>query len=1130
MPKKYDEKRLIEYLQAQPDIDPPEYDGSYEMVTETVRAYADLSDYSVIDYHDLNAVYLMAVITSRHSFDRKRETLSKSHLPELEKTRLLALLDEIQRKTEGLEYEHARSGSDGQGVYGMFGTGFYSFKNKTTDQSAKDFIKMCADILPMADDEAIFDRAEQVFTKEFHGMRAAAASIVLHCLKPEVFPIMNGSMGLDNIFEAAGVKLRKKWEISSYIRNARAIRTFRDKNFDFNNYRVFDLATLKIDDFLLEGKKEGKVNLEKLKEQIALYKADFARIKDEETYKWEAIKCFQDRFDIDAPDFASMLAAALEKDGNLLSRLNFYAKRALLYVAEKEPEYVRSMFQRLYDESQPVIDRIKQFEEDAEIYYNFNPDRSKSTYQDVKASSIYLFFRYPEKYYIYLSMKFEHAALQIGYDNIPKHGSMERVQAYYDMADQIWEYVKTDAELMTLSKSRITPDCYEDPTGHVLAEDLIYFLNRQYKDEHPNTEEDTEEYYPSLEEYNPSLTAEQIEEVLSDESVIRKGSLDTLYYLYKMGGEGTCKQIANAYGNSPWHYNSNAIAVAKKVVDQTGCPIYTNSASEEKYWPVLFVGKNVSGTEGVFSWKLREPVEEAIKNMDEKGLFNEMTEYVEYPKNMILYGPPGTGKTYHSVLYAVAIVEGRTFDEVCEEKYADVKSRYDAYSEEGKIAFTTFHQSYGYEEFIEGIRPVIDSQDSDSASSIQYDIEAGVFKSFCEKALAHASSGEKDVFGFNSNPSVWKVSLDGTGDNPVREECLQNGHIRIGWDEYGQEITDETDFSSRGGKSVLNAFINKMRKGDIILSCYSASTIDAIGVVTSEYEWHPEYDRLKRVREVKWLAKGLRYDIVQANNGANMTLSAVYQLHLSVADVLRILDEVQADNNRTDNDNPDRYVFIIDEINRGNISKVFGELITLIEDSKRIGQKEELLLTLPYSKQKFGVPSNVYIIGTMNTADRSIALMDTALRRRFEFIEMQPDLDVLSDLDDVEGVDVPEMLRIINERIEILIDREHTLGHSYFLTLKEKPTIDGLKEIFLNRIIPLLQEYFYDDYTKIRLVLADNQKEEGLQFVTRKAISTKDLFGNVEEDYENDVNYIIRKDVFDKADAYIGIYSQKGRD
>lgn len=1130
MPAKYDEKRLIEYLQKQPDINPPEYDGSYELVKETVRAYANLSDYGAIDYHDLNTVYLMAIITTRHSFDRKRETLSKSHLPDTEKSRLFTLIDDIQKKTEGLEYEQARSGNDGQGVYGMFGTGFYSFKNKTTDQSTKDFIKMCADILPMTDDEAILDRAEQVFTKEFHGMRAAAASIVLHCLKPEVFPIMNGAMGKDNIFEAAGVKLRKKTEISAYIRNARTIRSFRDKNFDFKNYRVFDLATLKIDDFLLESRKESKVDLEKLKAQIALYKADFARIKEEETYKWEAIKCFQDRFDIEAKDFPAMLALALEKDGNLLSRMNFFAKRMIIALAEQDPEYTRTMFRQLFDETQPVLDRIKQFEEDAELLYSNGLDRSKSTYQDVKASSIYLFFKYPEKYFIYLSMKFERAALQVGYDNVPKHGSMERVQAYFDMANQIWEYVKTDAELMTLSKSRITPDCYEDPSGHVLAEDIIYFLNRQYKDSHPDVEEDADEYYPTMEEYNPGLSADQLEGLFSDENIVRRGSLDTLYYLHKLGGEGTCKQIANTYGNSPWHYNSNAIAVAKKVIEQTGCPVYTNSANEEKYWPVLFVGKGVSGNEGVFSWKLRESVQEAIKRMDDKGMFNDVTEYVEYPKNMILYGPPGTGKTYHSVIYAVAIVEGRTFEEVCGENYVDVKQRYDTYTEEGRIAFTTFHQSYGYEEFIEGIRPVIDSQDSEGTSTMQYDIEAGVFKSFCEKALAHASSGDKDVFGFNSNPSVWKVSLDGTGDNPIREECMDNGHIRIGWDEYGQEITDETDFSNKGGKSVLNAFINKMRKGDIVLSCYSASTIDAIGVVAGEYEWHPEYDRLKRVRKVNWLAKGLQYDIVQANNGANMTLSTVYQLHLSVADVLRILDEVQTDRKGINNSNPDRYVFIIDEINRGNISKVFGELITLIEDAKRIGEKEELLLMLPYSKQRFGVPSNVYIIGTMNTADRSIALMDTALRRRFKFIEMQPDLDVLSDLDDVEGVDVPEMLRTMNERIEILVDREHTIGHSYFFALRDKPTIEGLKEVFLNQIIPLLQEYFYDDYTKIRLVLADNQKDEGLQFVTRKAISAKDLFGNVEEDYEDDVNYIIRKDVFEKADAYIGIYKPIGHE
>lgn len=175
-------------------------------------------------------------------------------------------------------------------------------------------------------------------------------------------------------------------------------------------------------------------------------------------------------------------------------------------------------------------------------------------------------------------------------------------------------------------------------------------------------------------------------------------------------------------------------------------------------------------------------------------------------------------------------------------------------------------------------------------------------------------------------------------------------------------------------------------------------------------------------------------------------------------------------------DEKKNHVFIIDEINRGNISKIFGELITLIESSKRIGQPEGMKAKLPYSQQLFGVPDNVYIIGTMNTADRSIATIDTALRRRFRFKEMMPDADVLKGIS-VEDISVSEMLARMNKRISVLYDREHTIGHSYFIPLRDNPTIEQLAEIFENAIVPLLQEYFYEDYEKIRLVLGDNNKD-----------------------------------------------------
>lgn len=493
---------------------------------------------------------------------------------------------------------------------------------------------------------------------------------------------------------------------------------------------------------------------------------------------------------------------------------------------------------------------------------------------------------------------------------------------------------------------------------------------------------------------------------------------------------------------------------------------------------------------------------------------------MSFVKNIILYGPPGTGKTYQTVNYAVAIIEGKSLEEVQIENHEEVLKRYRQYRQDGRIEFTTFHQSFGYEDFIEGIRPVFaeDAEDKEEETGdISYEIADGVFKKFCATAQPPVVDPNQNPYGFSASPTIWKVSLGGTGQHPLRDYCMKNSCIRIGWDDYGPNVTDETDYKI-GGKNVLSAFVNRMQVGDIVLSCYSARSIDAVGVVTGEPEWHPEFDEYKRLRTVKWLIQGQNIGIEEFRLEKSLTLSTVYRLNTTVETVMEVLGKHGFSGAALVKGTKGPYVFIIDEINRGNISKIFGELITLIESSKRLGQSEELQAKLPYSHKAFGIPDNVYLLGTMNTADRSIALLDTALRRRFSFVEMMPDSGVLDGVE-VEGISVSGLLTTLNRRIEVLFDREHTLGHAFFTPLRQSPSIQTLGEIFRDKVVPLLQEYFYDDYEKICLVLGDRKRPEQQQFFNVEATDLQSLFG-VEPEFEVNPTYRINPNAFFDAEVY----------
>ncbi|QKX52618.1 AAA domain-containing protein [Planococcus glaciei] len=490
-----------------------------------------------------------------------------------------------------------------------------------------------------------------------------------------------------------------------------------------------------------------------------------------------------------------------------------------------------------------------------------------------------------------------------------------------------------------------------------------------------------------------------------------------------------------------------------------------------------------------------------------------------FDKNMILYGPPGTGKTYNTAIYAVAIIENRSIESLFEEDYQTVLKRYNDYKKLSQITFTTFHQSYGYEEFIEGIKP---SLDEDQEEQLQYKIEPGVFKDFCENAQhLKVTNNEQEL---EIDARVWKVSLGGSGMTELKKDCFKNNRIRIGWDEIGEDLTQEDiEYPSTSVKDILDHFYNIMSIGDIVFSLGDQKHIDGIGVITGEPEWLDEAE-YKRSRSVKWIAKNIHEYVYDLNGKKNLTLRTVYELkRISIDNVNELILQHSQNEEFTVEENKKNYVFIIDEINRGNISKIFGELITLIEPTKRLGAPEQIKVRLPYSKEDFGVPQNVYLLGTMNTADRSIAMMDTALRRRFRFIEMMPNEQLLNGIK-VGDIDIQKLAEVINKRIDVLYDREHTIGHAYFMSLRDDPSIENLEKIFRNAIIPLLQEYFYEDYSKIQMVLGDNAKANDLKFILDTPIQMNAVFkANPDIDIPEN-KYSIQLAAFNKYASYIGIY------
>jgi 5-methylcytosine-specific restriction protein B len=504
------------------------------------------------------------------------------------------------------------------------------------------------------------------------------------------------------------------------------------------------------------------------------------------------------------------------------------------------------------------------------------------------------------------------------------------------------------------------------------------------------------------------------------------------------------------------------------------------------------------------------------------------------PLNQILFGPPGTGKTYVTIEKALAVLDPQLLESVGEERHAPegrarLKARFDQLAAEGFIEFVTFHQSFSYEDFVEGIRA------ESEEGKLSYDVADGVFKRLCTAARGASRRQEGKLIDL-SGRRIWKISLGASGDeNHIYEECIENGYALVGW---GGSV----DFSKAKSREDVHrlysavekdrtpmdypvtatyTFAREVKIGDLLIATDGNLKFRAIGVVTGEYEYAPRADdTYAQRRSVEWLRvyeTSLPYDALMRKK---FTQKTIYELRASSIDQDKLLGLLRTEAPESGRSLP--RVLIIDEINRGNVSRIFGELITLIEPTKRAGATEALSVTLPYSKDRFSVPNNLYLIGTMNTADRSLAGLDIALRRRFTFIEMPPAPEKLEGIK-IAGVDIAQMLQVMNRRIEVLLDKDHQLGHAYFLGLANGDPIERLASIFRHQILPLLQEYFFDNWEKIAWVLNDHRKERDARFVVPPVQSMDSLFGPGVQVPDDVRLWTINPEAFHKAESYLGI-------
>ena len=790
------------------------------------------------------------------------------------------------------------------------------------------------------------------------------------------------------------------------------------------------------------------IDKEKLNPILEGYKTYFPAHWKDEKFKWEAVKHFQDHWNIDAENFGDMFKEATDKTFSLLASGYAYPRLMVINFAKADDEAVRSMFQNLFDESQDLTTRVDAFQTSSEeLRSKYDDGTWRNHYQNTNAISTYLWLRYPDKYYIYKYELFREAAKELSYDYMPrKNGSVESLIRGKQLYDEINQAIKADPDIRGMIEGVMVPSCYPDPELKTATIDVGFYLARYYLKERDVKQKD-EEWFPK--DYSPKLNVDDWVELLKDSSVFTVSSLQIMKRIKDYGGQATCTQLYVKYGESKNFYSSGSSSLAKRIAEKTDCEVPPDrDGGNARWWPILYVGKPAGkDEEGSYIWRLRDELSEALGRIDlsrielyAKGKASEEDHgywWLTANPKIWSFADVKIGEEQSYTLYNENGNKRRVFQNFLDAKVGDVVIGYEANPVKKVVAIGRITQANDgkaiYFEKVEGL-----------ATPIEYSM------------LKSCPELEKMEFFVQPNGSLFKLTK---GEYEFIMDIIREENPLEKPDELKKKYTKE-DFLSKVYMTeerydVLAALL-KNRKNVILQGApgvgktFTAKKL-AYAMMGEEDDSRIEMVQFHQNYTYEDFIMGYRPD----GSDFKLTDGIFYRF-------------CQRASNYPDKD----FFFIIDEINRGNMSKIFGELLMLIEKDYR-GTK----VTLAYSGMPFSVPENLYIIGMMNTADRSLAMIDYALRRRFSFFEMEPGFNsegftnYRNSFADETFNTLIDQIKLLNKEIseDKSLGRGFQIGHSYFCGREELGCTDEwMRSVVEFDILPMLNEYWFDEPAKLQ--------------------------------------------------------------